>query len=412
VSEPSERADEQDFSLFGQDEPAPEDEHASRPLTAEEEGRSFFSELEHQPRRRGRLGSLKSCLVLVVIVALLVAGAVAAFTFGRDKIDALMAPPPDYTGAGTGQVLFEVKSGDTVSEIGRNLKAEGVVKSVDAFADAAAESDAAQDIQVGFYELKKELPAADALEVLVDPANLVQASVTIPEGLPLRDILPRLAEATELPLAKLRRASRDARGIGLPAYAKGSAEGYLFPATYAFPPNADATAVLKSMVDRWRQAAEEADLEDAARRLGYTPGELMIVASLVESEANRQEDRGKVARVIYNRLESDATNGLLQIDATVNYALGRNLGLGLTTEDLQVDSPYNTRRYPGLPPGPIEAPGDEAIEAAADPTPGDWIYYVTVNLDTGETRFTEDYDQFLDWKNNDLAEFCAGSDRC
>ncbi len=170
--------------------------------------------------------------------------------------------------------------------------------------------------------------------------------------------------------------------------------------------------MLSKMVDRWRQAAEEADLEARAKELGYTPGEVMIVASLVESEANREQDRGKVARVIYNRLETDATNGLLQIDATVNYALGRDLGLALTTEDLQVDSPYNTRRYPGLPPGPIESPGDAAIEAAANPTEGDWVYYVTVDLDTGETKFTDDYDEFLQFKNVELAEFCAGSDRC
>src|SRR5919107_1776078 len=121
----------------------------------------------------------------------------------------------------------------------------------------------------------------------------------------------------------------------------------------------------------------------------------MIIASLVEAEANRDQDRGKVARVIYNRLETDATNGLLQIDATVNYALGRDLGLGLTTEDLEVDSPYNTRKYPGLPPGPIESPGDKAIEAAAHPTEGSWVYYVTVNLETGETKFAKSYRKFL-----------------
>ena len=387
------------LSLFGDDAGHPEEHHE-------------VPTAERAPRRRRRRGGLASCLVLLVVAALVVAGAVAAFTFGRDKLDALFAPPPDYTGSGTTEVLFEVRSGDTVSEIGRNLKAEGVVKSVDAFSDAAAGSDEAQDIQVGFYQLKKQLPAADALEILVDPDNLVQSSVTIPEGLRVSDILPRVAKATDIPLRRLKAAAKDAQAIGLPAYAKGNAEGYLFPATYAFPPGADATAVLRAMVERWQQAAEEADLEGAAKKLGYTPGELMIVASLVEAEANRQEDRGKVARVIYNRLETDATNGLLQIDATVNYALGRNLGLGLTTEDLQVDSPYNTRKNPGLPPTPIEAPGDEAIEAAANPTPGDWIYYVTVDLDTGETRFTDDYDQFLDWKNNDLAEFCAGSDRC
>ena len=92
--------------------------------------------------------------------------------------------------------------------------------------------------------------------------------------------------------------------------------------------------------------------------------------------------------------------------------LGRDLGLGLTEEDLNVDSPYNTRKNPGLPPTPIEAPGDAAIEAAAHPTKGPWVYYVTVNLDTGETKFTDDYDEFLRFKNVELAEYCAGSDRC
>jgi UPF0755 protein len=137
----------------------------------------------------------------------------------------------------------------------------------------------------------------------------------------------------------------------------------------------------------------------------------MTVASLVESEANRDDDRGKVARVIYNRLETNATGHLLQIDATVNYALGRDLGLGLTSDDLNVDSPYNTRKYPGLPPGPIESPGDKAIEAAANPPPGSWIYYVTVNLDTGETKFAESYSKFLAYKR-ELQRFCDGSDRC
>jgi UPF0755 protein len=170
--------------------------------------------------------------------------------------------------------------------------------------------------------------------------------------------------------------------------------------------------MLAAMVERWRQAADEAGLEERAKALGYDPGELMIVASLVESEANREEDRGKVARVIYNRLETDATNGKLQIDATVNFALGRDLGLALTQEQLNVDSPYNTRRYAGLPPGPIESPGDAAIEAAANPTEGDWVYYVTVNLDTGETKFTEDYDEFLRLKNEELGAFCDSSDRC
>ena len=375
---------------------------------------SLFDRDEHDEPVRGprRSGRYLSCFVVLVVLALLVGGAVTLFFVGQDRIKDMFQGPEDYSGEGTGTVVFEVRAGDSVAQIGRNLKEAGVVASVEAFTETAAEEPDSQGIQVGFYELRKRMAAESALAVLIDPANLVQSSVTIPEGLRVEDTLALLADKTEIPLQEFEKVLERPDSIGLPDYAEGNAEGYLFPATYAFPPNADATDMLSAMVERWQQAADEANLEERADELGYTPGELMIVASLVESEANRDEDRGKVARVIYNRLETDATNGLLQIDATVNFALGRDLGLGLTTEDLQVDSPYNTRLYPGLPPGPIESPGDKAIEAAANPPEGDWVYYVTVNLDTGETKFTDDYDEFLRFKNVELAAYCDSSDRC
>ena len=267
-------------------------------------------------------------------------------------------------------------------------------------------------IQVGFYRLKKQMSAEAALAVLVDPANRMRSVVTVPEGFTVDQIVATLAKNTDFSKKQYEKVLANPSDIGLPAYAEGNAEGYLFPATYELPPNATPKSILTLMVERWRQAAEEADLEGAAQKLGYTPAELMTVASLVEAESNRDADRGKVARVIYNRLETDATNNLLQIDATVNYGIGRNLGVGLTTEDLAVDSPYNTYKNAGLPPTPIEAPGDAAIAAAAHPTDGPWIYYVTVNLRTGETKFTEDYDTFLTYKA-EFKEYCrTQSENC
>ena len=362
-----------------------------------------------QLTRRGRR---VTTLVALLVVVLVLGGVAALVAVGIDRVRGVFGEPPqDYAGPGRGSVVFEVEEGDGASAIGRNLKAQGVVRSVEAFTDAAAEDPDSRGIQVGFYELKERMPAADALDVLVDPANLVQSTVTVPEGLRVEDTVAALAKGTGLPVRGFRRALDDPDAIGLPGYAKGNAEGYLFPATYAFPPNATPVDVLAAMVDRWRQAAEEADLVANAERLGYSPAELMTIASLVEAEANRDQDRGKVARVVYNRLETDATGGLLQIDATVNYALGRDLGLQLTEEQLQVDSPYNTRRYPGLPPGPIESPGDKAIAAAANPPKGPWLYYATVDLDTGETKFTDDYNEFLQFRR-ELEAFCDGSDRC
>jgi UPF0755 protein len=267
-------------------------------------------------------------------------------------------------------------------------------------------------IQVGFYEMKQQMSAEAALEVLLDTGNMVQSAVTVPEGYTVEQIVDTLAKNTDFSKRQFDKVLRRPASIGLPAYAKGNPEGYLFPATYMLPPDADPKSILTMMVDRWRQAAGDADLEAAAERLGYTPGELMVVASLVEAESNRDADRGKVARVIYNRLETDATNGLLQIDAAVNYAHDRHLGVALTLDDLEIDSPYNTYKNPGLPPTPIEAPGDAAIEAAANPADGPWVYYVTVNLRTGETKFTESYDEFLEFKN-EFKEYCrTQSDNC
>lgn len=367
-------------------------------------------ELKSHRARRPRRGL--GCLALLVVLGVLAGGLYWGATTGIEAVKDRFSDPEDYPGPGQGSVLVEVKDGDNATDIGQDLVDKGVVASLEAFTDSARTNPDSTGIQVGFYQLKKEMPAADALDVLVDPKNLIQTAVTIPEGLRLEQIVAILAKQTDFSAKQFEKVLDKPDDIGLPSYAKGNAEGYLFPATYAFRPNDKPVDMLSQMVARWQQAADEADLEARAKDLGYTPGELMTIASLVESEANRAQDRGKVARVIYNRLETDATNGLLQIDATVNYALGRDLGLGLTSEDLKVDSPYNTRLYPGLPPGPIEAPGDAAIDAAAHPTEGNWVYYVTVNLDTGETKFTDDYDQFLQFKNVELAKFCDSSDRC
>jgi UPF0755 protein len=169
------------------------------------------------------------------------------------------------------------------------------------------------------------------------------------------------------------------------------------------------------MVDRWKVAAEENGLEAGAEELGYTPQEIMTIASLIEAEG-RGDYRAKIARVIYNRLEIDPNPaaGFLQIDATVNYALGRPGPARLTQEEIDsvADSPYNTYTQKGLPPGPIEAPGDAAIQAALHPEDGPWFFYVTTNLATGETKFTDDYDEFLEFQG-ELDEYCeTQSDRC
>ncbi|MCW2842805.1 MAG: mltG, partial [Nocardioides sp.] len=354
-------------------------------------------EYDEQPpptggRRRKRRG-IKGCLAVLVALAVVVGGFYFVVTRGIDLLQSQFSSAKDFDGPGRGKLTFEVHKGDSVAEMGRNLKKAGVVASVEAFTDAAAANSDSTKIQVGFYQLKKEMHAADVVQVLVDPSNIVQSTVTIPEGLRVTDILDVLAAKTDFPRAAFQKVLDNPDELGLPDYAEGNAEGYLFPATYAFGPKETPKTMLQTMVARWQQAADDADLEGAAADLGYTPAQLMVVASLVEAEAGRAQDRGKVARVVYNRLEGDETNHLLQIDASVNYGLQQKLGVALTTEQLAQDTPYNTYTRPGLPPTPIEAPGDAAIAAAAHPTEGDWYYYVTVNLRTGETKFAKTYDE-------------------
>jgi UPF0755 protein len=359
-------------------------------------------------RRRG-----PGCLIALVILAVLAAGVYYGVSTGIDKVKAQFGSPEDYPGPGSGEVIYEVKSGDTATDIGRGLKDAGVVASVDAFIDVAQGNPASSNIQAGTYPMLKEMKASDALAVLIDPSNVVTTSVTVPEGLRVKDIVALLVEKTGFPQAEFEQALADPEALGLPAYAEGNAEGYLFPATYSFGPKEKPADMLHDMVVRWQQAAQDNDLEASAQALGYTPHEIMTIASLIEAEG-RGKYRVKISRVIYNRLEIDPNPaaGFLQIDATVNYALDRSLVAVPTSEDLEVDSPYNTYQNKGLPPGPIEAPGDDAIQAALNPAEGPWFFYVTVNLDTGETKFTDDYDTFLDYKQ-ELQDYCeTQSDRC
>jgi UPF0755 protein len=374
--------------------------YADEPVVARHAGRR---------RRRKVSGCLPVLIVLVVIGVL----AFFAVSWGKGVLDDVFGDPEDYAGPGTGSVIFEVHSGDTITEMGRNLEAAGVVASVDAFTDAASDNSAATGIQAGFYQLKKEMKASDVVDIMVDPSNIVTTQITFPEGLRVVDMVDLFVKHTDFKRAEFEKALANPKQLGLPDYAGGNPEGYLFPATYAFGPDATPASMLRAMVDRWKQSAADAGLETAAQKLGYTPQELMTVASLVQAEG-RGDDMPKIARVIYNRLEHPGENGTigrLQLDSTVNYALDRNLGVRTTEEDRQVDSPYNTYAVAGLPPTPIEAPGDDAIQAAAHPVDGPWFYFVTVNLKTGLTKFAVTPAEHAA-NVNELNQYCTTSEAC
>ena len=363
---------------------------------------------EAQHRRRHRRRNGLGCLAVLIALAVLAGGAFFAYDRGMEALRGRFDPPPDYTGPGTGSVLIEVEQGDNASDIAETLVEHDVVKSVGAFTDAAMANPDSTGIQVGFYEMRRQMPAEAALDVLVDPSNVVQSAVTLREGLTVDQIVEVLAKETDFSAKQFRRVLQRPGALGLPAYAQGNPEGYLFPATYQIPPNATPKSILTMMVDRYKQAAEELDLVAEAKRLGVTPHDVMTVASLVQAEARFDEDFAKVSRVIYNRLEEPMP---LQFDSTVHYAVGRDGGVGTSDDDRATDSPYNTYKYPGLPPTPINAPGEQAIDAALHPADGPWLYFVTTNPDTGETKFAESYDEHLRNKR-EFDEWCSSSPNC
>jgi UPF0755 protein len=355
--------------------------------------------------RRGLPGCLAAVVAMAIVLALLWVGGSKGYHLIKDHLGGSVA---DYAGPGTGSVTFEVEKGDSATLIGRHLKAAGVVQSVDAFIDAARSNPDSGKIQVGFYQLKKQMKAADALAVLVNPKSLVQNAVVVPEGARVDQIVASIVAKTDLKRADLVAALKDPSALGLPAAAKGNPEGYLFPATYTVAPAESATDLLKEMVAKGVQVRKELHLDTAAASVGLSPEQVVTVASILEYEAKRPEDYPKVARTIYNRLKAGMP---LQSDATVSYANKVSGEVWTTAEMRANDSPYNTYQHTGLPPGPIGNPGEATLKAALNPASGSWLYWVVVNLKTGETVFS-----------NTLAEhnaavqrfqdYCKTSDAC
>ena len=338
------------------------------------------------PRPSKRLPKPVGLLVVAVVLLALVGGVV----LGGKALVGSFRSNPDFEGSGSGQVVVQIRDGDTARAIAATLLDKGVVKSIGAFTEVAADDTRSRGLQPGFYQLREMMSAEAALALLLDPAARLRGRVTIPEGTSVAGALELIAKNTEVPLADLKAAAANPGALGLPAYAKGRLEGFLFPATYDVEPGTSAVEVLQTMVQRYDVEAETVDLVAGAQALGLTPYDVLVVASLIERESRIDDELPQVARVIYNRLEKKIPLG---VDAAVLYGLGRRAG-GLTQSDLRKDTPYNTRIKQGLPPTPIANPGTAALLAALSPSEGDILYYVLADKD-GRHLFTADYDEFL-----------------
>lgn len=293
----------------------------------------------------------------------------------------------DYTGPGDKEVTFTVESGQGAAEIAENLVKAKIVKSAGAFTSAV--SGAAATLYPGSYALKTHMKASDVVKILSDQSQ-AGGFAEIRAGERVSDIIANAAQASGIDVSEFQ-AIIDGGGSGiLPEEAGGKFEGWLEPGSYNAQ-NKSAEDIIKSMVD-----ARIAKLDDLGVPTGSERERILIIASIAESEVGSDKYYGQVARVILNRIDSDMALGM---DTTVAYGLGISASR-LTDDQLNDDSnPYNTRIHKGLTPTPISNPGDDAIKASINPPEGKWMYFVTTNLQTGETKFVETEDEF--WKIRD-----------
>ncbi|WIY83891.1 endolytic transglycosylase MltG [Propionimicrobium sp. PCR01-08-3] len=335
-------------------------------------------------KRRGSW--LKNLLAIVVSLAVLIGG--GYFVYTKVKQGYLnFTQAADYPGPGETDVLVEIPDGATLTDMGDVLVASDVVGSTKAFLNAAEDISGSSGIQPGTYQLKTKMSADGAVRALMDRSNMVNTQVTIPEGLRNTILISQLAEQSGIPEDDFTGVLDAPSELPLPDWAGGATEGMLFPDTYVFDTEPSATDVLADMVQQFDSVAEELDFENKAEALGITPYEALTVASIIEKETRDPKYGPDIAQVLYNRLDDGMS---LQLDSTVIYAVNSSGTVTTSDEERADPSPYNTYVHEGLPPGAISNPGRSALEAAVNPTQGDYLYFVAVNPETGETKFASD----------------------
>jgi len=369
-----------------------------------------FTYMTGKPKKKRRFLWLKILLPIVIIVG--GAGGVAAygwFNYNEQVRDLLGIPlPTDYEGAGNGtEVVVTVRTGDIGSDVAQTLHDSGVTMTFDAVYDYLVANP-----DVGFlpgnWRLQEQMSAESAVTALQDPANKVTDRLLLREGIVLPTALEVIAETTGIPLEEVQAAAADVGAYGLPVEAT-TLEGFLFPATYELDGTESAQAILQMLVTETMSRLDAAGVAPEQR------WDVIRMASVIQREAgSNPDDFYKVSRVFANRLEQGIN---LQSDATVAYGTGR-LDTVWTESSERADASnlYNTYANPGLPVGPIGLPGDLAIEAAISPAEGSWLFFVPVNLATGETVFSETADeheaarqQLLAWceESTENASYCA-----
>jgi UPF0755 protein len=322
--------------------------------------------------------------------------AVCFITLTLKFIDFPNSGAPDFTcrASSAGSAVVEISAGESGSSIANKLYKLGVVKSSDSFFRVAVGDTRSQRIAPGAHSIDIGICAKDALNQLLDPLR-IEGLINISEGAWISEILPQFYKAG----FSSSEVSQAIAKVSRPAGFK-TLEGLLFPAQYSFAKGETALSALQSMISRTASEMRKAGFFSTSS--SFTPQQLLVIASLVQAEGNIQ-DFSKISQVIRNRL---AIGMPLQFDSTVHYIKKTRGSVFLSSQSTLIKSEYNTYQRYGLPPGPINNPGSAAMEAALNPTIGDWIYFITVA--PGDTRFTKDSQQFSEWKREYKANLRKG----
>lgn len=286
----------------------------------------------------------------------------------------------EYLGNGLANVSIIVQPGDTGVEVANTLVEAGVTASYAATYREILKRNA--EFYPGEYLLRKQMSSGSAVSALLSGAGRVETKVLIKEGWRASQIFKVLSSTYGVPIADFEAVTP--KQLGLPAQAL-NLDGYLFPATYAFTPKQSAVSMLNAMHERMLQEIESLGIANSDVH------RVLTLAALVQREGRSSQDFAKMARVFLNRIDSGMH---LQSDATVSYGVGSNT-VSTTAAQRADDNPWNTYLHAGLPVGPISAPGRAAIQAALNPASGNWLFFCTINLETGETEFTATYAEHL-----------------
>jgi UPF0755 protein len=343
-------------------------------------------------------------LASIALLMILAVGAVAFWAFRQ--ID-----PPGDPGD---EVALTIPEGSGSGDIGELLAGEGIITNATVFQAYLRFQDEGSGWQAGDYVFQEDMSFDEAIEVLdAGPGEAPFSQLTVPEGYTVfanagipapGTVVQRIVDPENgIPRFNQQRVMELLLGGTLRSQYQppdvGNLEGMLFPDTYRIEDEQNVNGLLTEMVSRFDQVATEAGIGNATElvsqatggQVQITPYQAIIVASLIEREAQVPEERPMMARVIYNRLQNGVALG---IDASLNYALGHP---ATTESELATDSPYNLREVAGLPPTPIAVPGRASLEAAVAPAQGQWMYYV-LSDEAGHHTFTNTYDEFLDAK--------------